>query len=201
MSDELTRIGASSPELRASHADRDRVVDVLRIAAGDGRLTAEELDERLEAALTARTMGELAVLTVDLPTTLDGGAVGGSAVEAKEVVRIEQKGASARRDGAWAVPRRMEVHSEWGEVTLDFTEALITYDSLRIDLDMRGGALRIVTRPGVVVDTDSLATHYAQVKARRVAESDTPVVLRVEVAGELSFGQVVVRPPRRLFGR
>ncbi|MDQ1043750.1 DUF1707 domain-containing protein [Streptomyces sp. V4I2] len=200
MSNELTRAGASSPELRASHADRDRVVDVLRIAAGDGRLTAEELDGRLEAALTARTMGELAVLTTDLPTTLDGGAVGGSAVEAKEVVRIEQKGASARRDGAWVVPRRMEVHSEWGEVTLDFTEALITYDTLRIDLDMRGGALRIVTGPGAVVDTDSLVTHYAQVKARRVAASDAPVVLRVEVAGELSFGQVVVRPPRRLFG-
>ncbi|MFD4946640.1 DUF1707 domain-containing protein [Streptomyces sp. NPDC058409] len=38
----------SSPELRASHADRDRVVDVLHVAAGDGRLTAAELDERLE---------------------------------------------------------------------------------------------------------------------------------------------------------
>ena len=40
-------------ELRASHADRDEAVEVLREAAGDGRLTAEELDERLEAALPA----------------------------------------------------------------------------------------------------------------------------------------------------
>ena len=55
------------PELRASHEDRDRVVELLRTAAGDGRLTAEELDERLEAALTARTHSELAVLTADLP--------------------------------------------------------------------------------------------------------------------------------------
>jgi hypothetical protein len=201
MSDELTRTGASTPELRASHADREQVVDVLRIAAGDGRLTAEELDERLEAALTARTMGELAVLTTDLPTALDGGAVGGSAVEAKEVVRIEQEGASARRDADWVVPRRMEIHSRWGEVTLDFTDALITHGTLRIDLDMRGGALTLVTRPGVVVGTDSLVTNHSKVKTRRAAEPDAPVVLRVEVAGELSFGQVVVRPPRRLFGR
>ncbi|KOU59870.1 hypothetical protein ADK57_31810 [Streptomyces sp. MMG1533] len=201
MSDELSRTGASSPELRASHAERDRVVDVLRIAAGDGRLTAEELDERLEAALTARTMGELAVLTTDLPTALEEGPAGGAAIEAKEVVRIEQEGASARRDAGWVVPRRMEIHSEWGEVTLDFTEAVITYDTLRIDLDMRGGALRLVTRPGVVVDTDSLVTHYGKVKTRRPADSDAPVVLRVEVTGELRFGQVVVRPPRRLFGR
>jgi hypothetical protein len=41
----------AAPELRASHADRERVVEILRVAAGDGRLTSDELDERLEAAL------------------------------------------------------------------------------------------------------------------------------------------------------
>src|SRR5579859_3938070 len=61
--DEIQR----ATELRASHEDRDRVVELLQVAAGDGRLTAEELDERLEAALTARTHSELAVLTSDLP--------------------------------------------------------------------------------------------------------------------------------------
>ena len=50
MSDDL-------PDLRASHADRDRVVDALRIAGGDGRLSAEELETRLESALSARTLG------------------------------------------------------------------------------------------------------------------------------------------------
>ena len=62
---------ASQAGLRASHVDRDRVVELLRVAAGDGRLTAEELDERLEAALTARTCGELAALTTDLPAVPD----------------------------------------------------------------------------------------------------------------------------------
>ena len=56
------------PDLRASHEDRDRVVDALRIAGGDGRLTAEELDTRLEIALSARTLGELAGLTASRPT-------------------------------------------------------------------------------------------------------------------------------------
>ncbi len=58
---------ASPGELRVSHEDRDRVVELLRVAAGDGRLTAEELDQRLEKALTARTYGELAALTRDPP--------------------------------------------------------------------------------------------------------------------------------------
>jgi hypothetical protein len=192
--------GAVAPlALRASHADRDEVVDVLRIAAGDGRLTAEELDERVGAALTARTTGELTVLTADLPSPARA-VGGGAAAEVKEVVRIEQEGASTRRGEGWVVPRRMEIRSAWGEVTLDFAQAVIRHDVLRLDLDIRGGSLKLLTRPGVVVDTDALVTNHAKVKTRRTAGPDVPAVLRVEVAGELSFGQVVVRPPRRFGG-
>jgi hypothetical protein len=54
-------------ELRASDADRERAVELLRGHAEVGRLTVEELDERCAAALGARTFGELDVLTADLP--------------------------------------------------------------------------------------------------------------------------------------
>src|SRR6516165_9130969 len=50
-------------DLRASDADRERVVAVLAEAAGDGRLTLEEHSERVQRAYQARTLGELAVLT------------------------------------------------------------------------------------------------------------------------------------------
>lgn len=181
MSAELMRTGAS-PEVRASHADRDRVVDVLTVAAGDGRLTAEELDERVEAALSTRTRGELAALTADLPTAAD-------AAPAKDVVRIEQQGGSASRGDDWVVPRRMEIESAWGDVTLDFTRAVITHDTLRVDLDMRGGTLRLVTRPGVVVDTESLVLGYAEIKTRPAGEAGTPAVLCVEVRGRMTYGR------------
>lgn len=193
MAGELSRTGGS-PEVRASHADRDRIVDVLRVAAGDGRLTLEELDERLEVALSARTVGELAVLTADLPE-----ALGEAPVEAQELVRIEQEGSSTRRGDGWVVPRRLEIRSAWGEVTLDFTDAVITRDTLHIDLDMRAGALKLLTRPGIVVDTGALVTNYSQIKARGAA--DAPVVLRVRITGEINYGQIVVRPRRRGFGR
>jgi hypothetical protein len=84
----------------------------------------------------------------------------------------------------------MEIRSAWGEVTLDFTEAVIMHDILRIDLDIRSGSLRLVIGPGIVVDTDSLVTNYSKIKMRRAAVADAPVVLRVETAGEISFGQV-----------
>ena len=51
---------------RASDADRDTAVDILCAAVSDGRLALAELDERIEAALSARTLSELAVLIADL---------------------------------------------------------------------------------------------------------------------------------------
>ena len=56
-------------ELLASDADRDRVAERLRTAAGEGRLTPAELEERLEGAFSARTDAELEPLVADLPTS------------------------------------------------------------------------------------------------------------------------------------
>jgi hypothetical protein len=104
---------APTPEVRASHDERERVAEVLRVAAGDGRLTVAELEERLEMALTARTSGELAALAADLPK------VGGVTAEAKEVVRLDLHGGSGGRHGRWRVPLRMEIQAVGGAVKLD----------------------------------------------------------------------------------
>ncbi|MFG2680983.1 DUF1707 domain-containing protein [Streptomyces sp. NPDC048392] len=136
------------------------MVDTLSAAAVDGRPTAEELDERVGAALTARTQGEPAALTAGLPVAAGGGPV----PEAKGVVRIEQAGASTRRGEGWTVPRRLEIRSAWGDVTLDLARAVLTHDTLHIDLAVRGGSLKLQTRPGIVVDTDSLVAACAKVK-------------------------------------
>ena len=59
-------------ELLASDADRERVAERLRAAAGEGRLTPEELEERLESAFSARTDAELEPLVADLPAPRPG---------------------------------------------------------------------------------------------------------------------------------
>ncbi|WP_052852579.1 DUF1707 SHOCT-like domain-containing protein [Streptomyces avicenniae] len=190
------RSGPGSPSgLRASHSDRDRTADVLRVSAGEGRLTAEELDERLEAALTARTVGELAALTADLPPV--------TATSGKDVVRIERvHGSAVERVGRWVVPRKLELAVRWCAVTLDFTDAVITHDTLRVEVAMRGKTLTLVTRPGVVVDTDGLRLRHCVVKHLRAeAHPYTPVALRVELVGRKTHGRVVVRPARRTFAR
>src|SRR5215469_8841226 len=138
--------GPSEPrtqgELRASHMDRDRVVELLRVAAGDGRLTPEELDERLEAALTARTYSELAVLTTDLPVA-GGRPVGVAVPEAKQLVRIDCGAGTAVRDGQWVVPQRLEVRVTSGSVKLDLTNAVIAEPVLSLDAEVHSGSLLI----------------------------------------------------------
>ena len=53
--------------LRASRADRERVLDTLKTAFADGRLDKGELDDRVGWTLTARTYAELAMVTADIP--------------------------------------------------------------------------------------------------------------------------------------
>jgi len=186
-------------ELRASHDDRDRAVEVLRVAAGDGRISAEELDERVGAALTARTYGELAALISDLPAApgslpLTPGSAPGA--KPKDLVRIECNTGTASRDGPWLVPRRMEVRLAMGSLTLDFTEAVISWPSLEIDADIQTGTLTLVIAPGILVSTDDMAISISTVKVDAPWGPDVPVRFRIDVSGRVSTGTIIARPPR-----
>lgn len=177
------------PELRASHADRDQTVEILRDAAGDGQLTASELDERVEAALSARTRSELAELTADLRFEVDR--------PAKELVKIDQRFSDVSRTGRWTIPQRMQVKVTAGNVKLDFTEAVITRDTLHLEIDLGIGAdLLLITRPGIVVETDDLTMRGGDVKIQD-ATDQVPVTLTVVLSGRVRGGNVVARYPRR----
>jgi Domain of unknown function (DUF1707) len=194
-------VSADLPELRASDADRDRVIDVLRAAVGDGRLTAEEFEERLEATLSSRTLGELATLTADLGGVPNLGSASSrlpadterATENAENVVRIDQRGGSVQRGGHWVVPRRLELRVSWCDVILDFTEAVIGTDTMDIDLNGRGGALVLVLGPGIVVDVNDLAVRYTDVDVRSTAEPGAPVRLRVQLTGRMRYGHIETR--------
>ncbi|GAA1312153.1 DUF1707 SHOCT-like domain-containing protein [Planotetraspora silvatica] len=172
------------PDLRASHGDRDRVVDALRIAAGDGRLDAEELDTRLERALAARTLGDLAGLTADLAPAAD------------DVLVIDQGGGKYVKEGRWRVPARIKLRARHGRVTLDFTRAVITASVLRVDAEMVHSKLFIVSSPGTVINADGLIRTYSKVKLHsRDAAAD--LLLHIELVGTLVHAKVIEQRPRR----
>jgi hypothetical protein len=158
--------------------------------------TAAELDERLDVALTARTFGELAALTADLPAAA-GPAAAAPLPQPKEVARIDIASGSAKRDGRWLVPQRIEVRVASGSVTLDFTEAVVAQPTLLIDAGVRSGSLKILTKPGIVVDTNDVAVHSGSAKVRAPWSPDVPVTLRIEVSGSVGSGSITARPRRR----
>jgi hypothetical protein len=187
--------------LRASHEDRDRVIEVLRVAAGDGRLTAEELDERVEIAFSARTYGELAALTSDLPAAGQAVAPMGPTAPAppKDLVRLDTRSGTLSRVGRWVVPRRIEAKVTSGTIKLDFTEAAISHRTVDIDADVRSGQLTIITKPGIAVDADEVAIRSGHVKVKAPWGHQVPVTVQINVSGKVGSGSIVARPPRRSF--
>ena len=100
---------AGRGRLRASHADRERVLDVLKAAFVQGRLTRDELDERLAQALASRTYADLAAVTADLPVPLITAGLPARAARARAPGnRAVRSGlrmivvATALASGAWA---------------------------------------------------------------------------------------------------
>jgi hypothetical protein len=119
---------------------------MLAEAVSDGRLTVEEHAERLEEASSARTLGELARLTVDLagpedqPLRLDG---------ARPMAAFFS---SQRRDGRWVVPERLAVTAICGEAVLDFRSALLQSSRVTVYATVICGRLRLLIPEGVRVE-------------------------------------------------
>jgi len=183
--------------VRASHEDRAAIVGMLRDAGAAGRLEPDELDERTEAALSARTLGDLAALVDDLPgqPPLD--------LRRPELPphrdHIESELYQAKRDGPWTVPSELDVKVDSGSVILDFTEARITSPALAIQARIRGGNLTLITRPGIELHTHDLMVDNGTVKVDTSWDEDglTATALVVTVTGSIAVGDLTARPPRR----
>lgn len=183
--------------LRVSHEDRDQVVEQLRVAAGDGRLTADELDERLEKALNARTYGELDLLLADLPSAAAPGvALAARGTSSKELVQLKARSGNIQRVGPWVVPRRIEVEGRSSNTTIDFTQAVITQPTLDLAVSLRSGTLRLIVPADVVVDVDGVELRSGSVRQRARHDPAVPVRLMVTVSGNVRSGSVVVRGPK-----
>ncbi|GAB3010576.1 DUF1707 domain-containing protein [Streptomyces pseudoechinosporeus] len=156
------------PELRASDADRERVAEVLREAVAEGRLDLEEFEERLDATYKARTYGELAPITRDLPAAgvtppspvsmVKEPAGSGSGDWAGRIVGGEgssQWGVAImsgfERKGRWTVPKRFNAFAFWGGGTIDLREADFADREVVINCVAIMGGVQVVVPPGVEV--------------------------------------------------
>ncbi|MFP5253162.1 MAG: DUF1707 domain-containing protein [Actinomycetes bacterium] len=204
-------------QLRVSDADRHAVAEVLRTAAGEGRLDLEELDERLEATYAAKTYADLVPLTADLPVA--GGAHIGP-TPATPRPPLPASGAPSypssfavmsetKRQGAWEVPAKHNAAALMGSVVLDLREAHLTAQETVIEAYAIMGGVDVVVNAWTRVVVDGVGIMGDFNEARPKVEPElSPHSPVVRVKGLALMGEVSVRrkpmpgeKPRRLLGR
>jgi hypothetical protein len=144
---------------RASDAEREAVVARLRHAAGEGRLTVEELAERIDAAYDAKTHAELEPLTADLPSALSQPAACAPPVapgRSGSSLVLGILGGGDRR-GRWPVPARMTVVNVMGGADLDLREAVLEAPEVEITVWSLMGGSTVTVPEGVHVELGGFA--------------------------------------------
>jgi hypothetical protein len=198
--------------LRVGHAERDAATETLRDAAAEGRLTMEELEERLERALTARTYADLDALFVDLPGLSPDSAgpsaavpvsavqVSGGAVPAPPGYSVDDPMildggmGSTGRHGVWEVPPFIRIHGGAGTVRLDCQQAVARASVIDIEVSGGMGTMIIVLPDGWAANLDRLTTGWGSAKsdAPTVPSPGKPLLV---LRGTVGMGSMTVRSP------
>ncbi|GAA4155258.1 DUF1707 SHOCT-like domain-containing protein [Actinomadura keratinilytica] len=184
-------------ELRASDADRDRVAAVLREAAGDGRISMDELQERLEAVYSAKTYAELEPLTRDLPVTGSPGPPvprgGARLATGEEPTWRTGIGVLSgfHRQGVWAVPRKFTAFAFWGGGKIDLRDARYTSGEVRIRAVAVMGGIEIIAPDDITVHVKGLGVMGGF--DGRASGPGAPGAPRVVVSGFSFWGGVGVK--------
>jgi len=142
------------PELRVSDADREATVLRLREAGGEGRLTLEELADRVERADAARTRGELDALTADLPASTGAARVPDAPHRERRWIVAIMGG--EERKGRWRPARRTNAIAVMGGVDIDLREAELA-DGAEILAIPVMGAVSVTVPEGVSVELSGFA--------------------------------------------
>jgi hypothetical protein len=153
---------ADRGRLRVSDADRESTADVLREAAGQGRISMDELDERLEHAYAAKTYADLAQVTHDLPQSgtapgpVTAGApsrIGGTPRNKFSIAILS----GARRAGTWVVPPSYLSVAVMGGVELDLRDAQFSEPNVTLHAYTIMGGIQITVPEDVEVDVSGIA--------------------------------------------
>ncbi len=199
-------------DLRCSDVDRERVAEALRHAAGDGRLTLTELEERLDATFKARTYGDLQPITRDLPQgpyPIPGVALAprwqhrpapapNRAAAPHRIVpaeRITSILGDEKRRGRWEVPPRLDITCMLGNVVLDFSEAIVRSREVILQIGVVLGDVTLIVPEGIDVRLEQGANVLGERKMK-MRDPVTPGGPVYRVRGFVVLGQITVRPPR-----
>lgn len=204
-SDEAKAPATRVPATRASDRDRDAVVQRVQDAFAEGRLDDAEFDERMRAALSARTYGELDVLLTDLPAVAPAPAPAAAAVTRPAAVTgpapgrlaVAYKG-SVRRAGRWRVPGRYKAVVYKGTGVLDLRVAELTEPVSVIRAIAYKSTITVLVPPGVRAEITGFGVdqNAADDDPGYPLPADAPVV-HVRAFAYKGTVELTTRPPER----
>ena len=194
---------------RVSDLEREEVADILREAAGEGRLSYGELEERLETLYASKTYGELVELTADLPNgpRIPGAQAvsppySGAMVEAGPVINAFMS--ETKRTGNWLAPQHQEVNAVLGDVTLDYTEAQLPYDEVYVDVKSILADVKIRVPQNAIVHLDSnpiLGSVSEQQSGRTDPNTAGARPTTFHIRGTAILGEITIKRGPRLSKR
>ena len=183
---------------RVSDEERQQVAEVLREAAGEGRIDHDELEHRLDAAFSAKTYADLVPLTADLPAALTGNLpaqrAAGHVVARPAYPSSFAMMSTTRRRGPWRVGARHRARAVMGGVVLDLREAVFSSREVTIDASVVMGSVDVYVdaRTVVVCDGRAFMGDFSESRSKVEAkpQPDSPVV---RVQGLALMGRVNVK--------
>jgi len=195
-------------QMRASDADRERVAQVLHNALSEGRITINELEERLTTVYAAKTIGDLKPVTIDLPKTAAAiepattralaypdnriGGHPGSQVSIAVMSGVERK-------GSWVLPPQHNSFVFWGGVQIDLRHARFAERQSIITAVAIMGGVEIIVPDDINVDVTGIGFMGAfTLEDKSGAPPAAPTAPTVKVNGFAFWaGVVVTRKPAK----
>jgi len=200
-------VPADPRQMRAADTDRDQTAELLRRAAAEGRISFDELDERIGRAYAAKTFADLEALTSDLP----GPGVRAPAPAAPRYQPAEVPAGTpapsfsvailsgAQRAGPWLVPPSYTAVAVLGGVELDLRHARFTAAEVTIRAFALLGSVSITVPEDMDVDVSGIG--FMGAFDHRASGPGAPGAPRLRVVGFALMGGVEVQrrpadPPR-----
>jgi hypothetical protein len=177
-------------DLRVSDDDREQAALAVRDAAADGRLTLDELTERLDLVYAGRTRGELDAVLTDL------GPPAASVPATTPRRRVVSVLGGSNLRGRFRLEGELQVVSVMGGSNIDLRGAEVVGREVTIGVFALAGGVNIFVPEGVAVDADGVVAIAGgrSIKVAAPRDRDAP---RITIRGVVVAGGLSVQPRRR----
>jgi hypothetical protein len=187
---------------RPNTALRDQIIDRLSTGFAEGALDTDEFERRVTVVHRSESAAEIEALIADLPAPVGAAALVAApspalrnvvpAATARPWSRTMSVFGSTTRSGGWAVPRQLDVRAVFGNVELDFREAVLPAGVVELNVSALFGNIEITVPPHLAIEAEGNAIlgnfdHVA--RAPSSADPDAPLL---RITGRSLFANVEI---------